>query len=60
MGLSLNHSTSGTTINLTLKDKMVLLNGECGGTLPTSVTFDTMDEQDEETGEFYEKKVPIY
>ena len=60
MGLSLNHSTSGTTISLNLKDKMVLLNGECGGTFPASTTLDEMDEKDEATGEFYLKKVPIY
>ena len=44
---SLSNGTSGTTIALQLKDKMCLLNGECGGTLPTSVTFhenETIDE----------------
>ena len=32
-------SNSGTTISLTGKDKMVMLNGVAGGTLPASVTF---------------------
>lgn len=59
MGLSLNHSTGGTTINLNLKDKMVLLNGECGGTLPASVTFNEMDDYDE-NNELVLKQVPIY
>lgn len=36
---SISHSTGGCTINLSCKDKMCLLNGECGGGLPTSVTF---------------------
>ena len=36
---SINHSTSGVTITLNLQDKMCLLNGDCGGTLPASVTF---------------------
>ena len=36
---NLSHSLQGVTISLTLKDKMCLLNGECGGTLPASITF---------------------
>ena len=42
--ISLNHSTTGVTVNMSCKDKMCLLNGECGGTLPTSVTFDSYDQ----------------
>ena len=60
MGLSLNHQTSGTSISLNLKDKMVLLNGECGGTFPASVTFDRLDEYDENTKTTITKQVPIY
>lgn len=37
---SLSYSNTGLTISLQLKDKMCLLNGECGGTLPSSVVFD--------------------
>lgn len=37
---NISHSNSGVTVNLNFKDKMCLLNGECGGTLPTSVEFD--------------------
>ena len=43
MGISLNHSLTGTNISLTLKDKMVLLNGECGGTLPATVVFNEIE-----------------
>jgi hypothetical protein len=38
--VSLNHSLSGVNISISFKDKMCLLNGECGGILPTSITFD--------------------
>lgn len=48
MGESLSHNTSGTTVSLQLKDKMVLLNGECGGTLPAAVTFHEIENFDEE------------
>ena len=36
---SVNQSTSGWTINISGKDKMALLDGTAGGTLPTAVTF---------------------
>lgn len=36
---SISHSASGCRIQLSCKDKMCLLNGECGGSFPTSVTF---------------------
>ena len=36
---NVNRSTSGWSISLTAKDKMVLLDGTAGGTLPASVTF---------------------
>ena len=38
-------TTSAVNINLSLKDKMCLLNGDVGGTLPASVQFDVMDTQ---------------
>lgn len=41
---TLNHTTSGVTINIQFKDKMCLLNGENGGTLPTSITFDSYNQ----------------
>lgn len=36
---SVSHSLEGVTITLSLKDKMCLLNGECGGTLPAAINF---------------------
>jgi len=44
---NLSHSTSGITISLTIHDKMALLNGECGGTLPASVVFHEVEDIDE-------------
>ena len=41
---SISHTTGGCTISLSCKDKMCLLNGELGGNLPTSVTFDHYDQ----------------
>lgn len=36
---SISSSTSGVTISLQLKDKMCLLNGECGGVIPASTSL---------------------
>lgn len=36
---SMSHNTSSTTVNITGKDKMCLLNGECGGKLPAPVSL---------------------
>ena len=41
---SISHSLNGINISLSFKDKMALLNGECGGGLPTSVTFHEYDQ----------------
>ena len=56
---NLSHSTSGTTISLTLKDKMVLLNGEIGGVIPASTQFDQYDTIDE-IGNWVVEKPTIY
>lgn len=40
---SLSHTTSGFTLSLQIKDKMCLLNGECGGTIPASTQFDSYE-----------------
>ena len=57
--VSYSHSNAAAiTINLQLKDKMVLLNGECGGTFPAAVCLsdvDTIDAYGNETT----VKVPI-
>lgn len=52
---SINHSTSGTTMSLTLRDKMVLLNGECGGIISASTQFDTYETVDENGGWIIQK-----
>ena len=53
-------STSGAvTINLSLKDKMAMLNGDIGGKLPALVVLDTMSTQ-LPTGQWVEQKVLIY
>lgn len=41
---SISHNTSDCTISLTCQDKMCLLNGECGGSLPASITFHEYDQ----------------
>ena len=57
---SMNSSTSSAVnINLSLKDKISLLNGDVGGTLPATVQFDVMDTQIS-TGEWVQQKVLIY
>ena len=57
---SINSSAnSSTNITLSLKDKMAMLNGDVGGTLPATVIFDTMDTQ-LPNGEYIQKKVLIY
>ena len=56
---SLSNGTGGTTISLQLKDKMCLLNGECGGTLPASVTFHEYETIDE-NGQYIIVRPTIY
>ena len=41
---TINHSSNGCIIGLSCKDKMCLLNGECAGSFPTSITFDSYDQ----------------
>ena len=54
-----SHSTSGVTLNLNLQDKMCLLNGTCGGVIPSSVQFDKYDTIDPETGSWVTTKPTI-
>jgi hypothetical protein len=44
ISLSLSHNNSGLQVNLQLKDKMCLLNGECGGVIPSAVDFSQVEE----------------
>ena len=55
---SLNHSSSGVGLSLQLKDKMCLLNGDCGGKIPASTQFDEYETIDE-NGEFIVSKPTI-
>lgn len=41
--LNIQRSLSAYTINIQMQDKMCLLNGTCGGIIPASTVFDTMD-----------------
>lgn len=41
---SITHTLTGCNISLTCKDKMCLLNGEMGGSLPASITFHEYDQ----------------
>ena len=54
-------STSAVNLNISIKDKMCLLNGDVGGKLPSYVQFDVMDTQAPD-GTFIEhkQKVLIY
>lgn len=44
---SISRSLTGTNISIQLKDKMCLLNGECGGRIPASTQFDMYETIDE-------------
>lgn len=56
---SISNSSNGISISLQLKDKMSLLNGECGGIIPASVTFHEY-ETINENGEYVIQKPTIY
>lgn len=56
---SFQHSSSGLTFSLSLKDKMCLLNGDCGGTLPATVTFNEIETLNKD-GEIEIKQVLVY
>lgn len=44
---SISHGLDGSTVSLSLQDKMCLLNGQCGGTLPAAVELDKYDTIDQ-------------
>ena len=56
---SLSHSPSGINISLQLRDKMSLLNGDAGGTIPASTQFDRYDTIDDK-GEYITLKPTIH
>ena len=47
INLNISHGSGGVNIALTLHDKMALLNGECGGTLPAAVIFSEIEDVNE-------------
>lgn len=56
---SIVHNNTGINISLQLKDKMCLLNGECGGTLPTSITFHETSYEDDKGNTIIER-IKVY
>ena len=56
---SLSHGLDGLSVSLELKDKMCLLNGECGGVLPASTVFDNYETIDE-NGQYVVSRPTIY
>ncbi len=42
-GCSISHQQGGVSVNLSMKDKMCLLNGDCGGVIPAQTQFDQYD-----------------
>ena len=56
---SISNSNGGIQITLQLKDKMCLLNGECGGVIPAAVDFANMEQYDEK-GNLLKIKPTIY
>ncbi len=56
---NITNGLNGMNISLTLHDKMALLNGQCGGTLPASVIFSQVEDIDE-NGEVVISKPTIF
>jgi len=56
---SITHNDGGLSISLQLKDKMSLLNGECGGVIPAATTFDEYDILDID-GNYVTRRPTIY
>ena len=56
---SFAHNATGITLSLSLKDKMSLLNGDCGGTIAASTTFDEYETINND-GEIVISKPTIY
>ena len=52
-------STTALNISLTINDKMSMLNGDAGGTFPSTIILDEQDTQTE-TGEYATEKVLVY
>lgn len=57
--ISFSYGTQGINISLQLKDKMCLLNGDCGGVIPAAVNFSKYDTINDK-GDMVTVDVPIY
>lgn len=57
---TISRNNQGITMNIQAKDKMCLLNGDCGGTLENSTEFDGYDEVSAMGEETTRIKYPIY
>ena len=55
---SVTHDLTGISISLTLNDKMALLNGNAGGTIPASTNFDSYDTLGPD-GDLHTEKIKI-
>lgn len=60
----INQATTSTTassanISISGKDKMCMLDGTCGGTLPSAVTFHETQHEDD-NGDIFVEQVPIF
>lgn len=58
--VSIQQNINGISVSLSLKDKMCLLNGECGGTLPASITFHEIETSDQFDTNIIIKNPTIY
>lgn len=56
--IQFQHTNSDLSINLSFKDKMALLNGECGGTFPAAITFGDVEVKIEAKEIEYTGEVP--
>ena len=54
------NANSAITASISLKDKMMMLNGDIGGKFTSATVLDEADDIDEETGKTVSKKVLIY
>ena len=58
--VSISQGLTGTDVSLSLKDKMCLLNGECGGVLPASITFSEIETSSNLSDEIKIEQPTIY
>jgi hypothetical protein len=60
-GVNISHDvSSGISASVQLKDKMCLLNGDFGGTIPAATDLDYIEEVDADSGEIVSRKATIF